>query len=82
MYQNTLKISESGRADLKDAISYFGWLGSFSIVSFSNRLTIGFQTGSLPLPSKFMCTLKPIVNDCECGKHNIGKVVGGNEVSQ
>jgi hypothetical protein len=85
---NVLKISRRGRADLKDAISYCGWLGAFTTTSLSNRLTIQFQT-SIAIRSRFVCTLKVVPDNCKCGRHNTiaqssggGKIVGGNEVDE
>lgn len=78
--QNSLKISPRGRADFADATLYCGWLGIISSTSLSNRMTLQFITGSRPIASRFLCSLRLIPDNCECGKRNAGKIVGGNEV--
>ncbi|CAG9805075.1 unnamed protein product [Chironomus riparius] len=77
--ENFLKISPSGRTDLADGKTYCGWLGVISAASQSNRMTIQYLTGNRPMGSRFLCSMHLVPDNCECGKRNVGRIVGGNE---
>jgi hypothetical protein len=42
-------------------------------------MTISFSTGLLPLGSRFHCTITTVVDSCDCGRQNSGKIVSGEE---
>lgn len=72
-------VSRRGRADLADSESYCGHFGPVETDSLSTRMTVSVKTGLLPMGSRFHCEISTIVDTCECGKRNAGKIVGGGE---
>jgi hypothetical protein len=42
-------------------------------------MTLSFKTGAWPLNSRFHCEMSTIIDTCQCGKQNSGKVVGGEQ---
>ena len=75
---NKLLISLNGRVDMKDADTYCGF-GEIKTHSLSTRMLIEFQTAILPMGSRFHCIASAILNNCNCGIHNNGKIVNGNQ---
>lgn len=75
---NKLLISTNGRIDMEDADTYCGF-GDIRTQSLSTRMKIQFQSSILPMGSRFRCIASTIVNTCNCGIRNDGKIVNGNQ---
>lgn len=75
---NKLLISTNGRIDMEDADTYCGF-GDIKTRSTSTRMKVQFQSSILPMGSRFRCWAGTAVNNCNCGIHNDGKIVNGNQ---
>lgn len=42
-------------------------------------MTVSFETGRVPLGSRFHCEVSVVIDTCVCGKRNTEKIVGGSE---
>lgn len=68
-----ISVSKTGRPDLRDGKSHCR-SGAFSETSSSTRITISLKTRALSRGGRFKCSMKAIVNSCNCGQLNKGKI--------
>ena len=67
-------VSRTGRTDFQDGIKYCG-TGKFSENSSSTRMTIALRAGLFGMfNGRFMCTLKIVSSNCNCGQLNRGRI--------
>lgn len=59
-----------------DADAYCGLVGIFTSTSESIRSVVEFKSSAMS-GAKFSCTLTTVVDQCTCGKKNVGRIVGG-----
>lgn len=71
-------ISRRGRADLSDGERYCGY-GSTTFQSLSIRATFSLQAPFNSPGGRLRCMVTPVMNSCQCGVRNRGRIVGGSE---